>query len=179
VLLSQLNRDSFFAFILAFSFFTFSNTSFTFAQDDTRVIEVKFKGNTFPIKLTDLKKSLKKKTGKVFDPGSKREIQYEGFLVSDVLTFARMNPSNKEEIRFYCQDGYKPIVTVENSKKFDLILMYQDHSAPKGKLWGKVYKPDGKTETDPGPFYVISSKTDHYKSFPWPYQVVALEVGTF
>jgi len=80
---------------------------------------------------------------------------------------------HKYQIVFECQDGYKPIMTMEQLFSKKAFIAISDIDAPKGKTWSGIIKND--EEKSPEPFYLIyqdvSPENTEYK---WPYNLIKI-----
>jgi len=115
---------------------------------------------------------------KVTNPVLKKEKTYLGYWLSDVLKLAGFKDADRargDEILFTCADGYQPSVHYKKAEDIRLFLAFQEKGNP--KRWQKV--PQGKAFVTPAPFYVMGPTAETYEVFPWPYQVVALEIISF
>lgn len=81
------------------------------------------------------------------------------------------------QIVFECEDGYKPVMPLEQFLSKKAFIAISDINAPKGELWSKIIK-DGH-EMKAAPFYLVysdvSSKDIAYK---WPYNLTKIHFVT-
>jgi mono/diheme cytochrome c family protein len=131
--------------------------------------------------LRDLKKRLPVSTLTVDDPVYKIRKTYEGFWLKDVLKLVQTLPDFEKgagkdhEIIFHCRDGYSPTTLLSNLKNHQALLAFRDTSAPKGQNW--VSFTQGKAQITPAPFYLVWDVSG--ESYPWPYQLVGMELINF
>ena len=131
-------------------------------------------GRARVVTLADLKRKLKTATLTVNDltyGGHKKT--YEGFWLEDLLALAGVDASSGDEIWFRCADGYTPTMPLANLGKQKGLVAFREKGAPGG--WEKVRQ--GKTLISPAPYYLVWD-TDQ-DSYPWPYQLVGIEVVSF
>jgi hypothetical protein len=103
----------------------------------------------------------------VYNPDYRRTITYQGFWLDQVLgLFNRPG----DELVFKCADGYTTVLPRPGVGVKKWLLAYGE----KGGTWTPLVH-DGKT-LSPGPWYVVGTSSDSFKEFPWPYQVVTLEM---
>lgn len=121
-----------------------------------------------------LRSRIKTETVTVDDPVYKAKKKYDGFLLSEVLKQVTGNGEPLDEIVFTSVDGYSPNMKAELLKKHKAYLVYQEHDKPFEKV------TQGKTQLDPGPFYVVWEEGREIgEEVPWPYQVVKIEAVDF
>ncbi|HRK03402.1 MAG TPA: c-type cytochrome [Oligoflexia bacterium] len=112
----------------------------------------------------------------VYDPVYKKEMNFEGFLLSDVLglmTSANLTKNLGQELVFTAEDGFAPSMFLPDHRNQRAIVAFGE----KGKNGGWSEFETGKTTTTPAPFYVVwqSSKLKEER-YPRPYKLVKLEV---
>ena len=114
----------------------------------------------------------------VDDPVYKRKQRYEGFWLRDLLKDMSHagHPESDVYVRFRCKDGYAPIMPLSRALTGKGLLAVRDLSAPAGKTW-QPFSANGQTST-PAPAYLVWDSPADIEEFPWPYQIVAIELTT-
>lgn len=112
------------------------------------------------------------------DPVYHSTKRYEALSLSKLLeTHTAINnlEANKYQIIFECEDGYKPMMSLEKFIAVKSFLAVRDADAPKGELWSKIIK-DGH-EMKAAPFYLVyqgvSTKDTDLK---WPYNLIKIHL---
>ena len=146
-------------------------SSWSAASEATPQIKLQTRERTQVFTLQDLQAKLPISSMEVEDPVYKTKKTYEGFLLADI--FRLMGDSPGDEISFHCRDGYSPVVSISMAKEKKGLLAIREKGVPGG--WTKFRQ--GKTWMTPAPFYVVWNTSNEL--FPWPYQVVGIEVVQF
>jgi cytochrome c2 len=83
--------------------------------------------------------------------------------------------TDKYQIVFECEDGYKPTMPLQKFLSAKSFLAVSDVDAPKGESWSKIIK-DGR-EMIAAPFYLIYQDISPKDTdFKWPYNLVKIHV---
>jgi mono/diheme cytochrome c family protein len=147
--------------------------------------------------LSELKKKLPTQTITLDDPVYKSKKTYDAFKLDDVLklvnpgtndtvTNAGSNGSSTtgssagayDEIVFQAADGYAPSISTAKLAGHPAFLAYQEHARPDGKRWETIEQ--GKTKLTPAPYYLVWKEGEKIgESYPWPYQLVRIELVSF
>jgi cytochrome c2 len=165
--------------LFSFSLATLLASEATLWADAQIKIEGPVAAQTFSLK--DLKKRLPLASLTLYDPLYKTQKTYEGFWLADVLKLAQAFPeaskleTDHHEIIFRCQDGYSPTTLLANLKSHQALLAFRDKGAPKGQTWQTFTQ--GKAQMTPGPFYLVWDVKG--EAYPWPYQLVSMEIINF
>jgi cytochrome c2 len=125
------------------------------------------------VTLAQLKAKLKPTELTVEDPVFKAKKTYVGFKIAEILELLAISPDAGDEILFHCADGYAPELSLSRLNEKQGILAFEE----KGRKDRFEKVKQGKALLSPAPFYLVWQSTD--PAFPWPYQVVALEVVSF
>ncbi|MEZ7504204.1 cytochrome c family protein [Flavobacterium sp. Arc2] len=147
---------------------------FTNTQNQTR--------DSLSINLIDLQKLGKLKKTQVVtvanDPVYHSTKHYNALPFLDLLnsyTAIKNIDINKYQIVFECEDGYKPMMPLQQFVSVKSFLAVSDVDAPKGQLWSKITK-DGH-EMNAAPFYLVyqevSTKDTDLK---WPYNLIKIHL---
>lgn len=81
--------------------------------------------------------------------------------------------ATKYQIVFECEDGYKPVMPLQQFLSKKSYLSVSDVDAPKGELWSKIIK-DGH-EMIAAPFYLIYEDVSTKETdFKWPYNLIKI-----
>ncbi len=129
--------------------------------------------------LAQLQKRYPPGSVEVDDPVYKRKQRYEGFWLRDLLKdLGRAgHPESGVYVRFRCKDGYAPIMPLSRALKSEGLIAVRDLGAPAGKNWESL-PANGETST-PAPSYLVwASPPGDIEEYPWPYQIVAIELAT-
>ncbi len=131
-------------------------------------------GRAQVLTLGELKRKLKSGTLTVPDPTyGGRKKTYEGFWLEDVLGLAGLDLSTDDEIAFRCADGYTPTMRPATVGQRKGLVAFREKGTSGG--WEKVRQ--GKTLLSPAPHYLVWDTPE--KAYPWPYQLVGIEVVSF
>lgn len=98
-----------------------------------------------------------------------RRITYRGFWLNAVLEHVGGPKFDPDVLTFTCKDGYQPTVSLSKNPKLKLFLAFSESTG------GWLPLEHKGAFISPGPFYVVGAKSADYKTFAWPYQVVAIE----
>jgi mono/diheme cytochrome c family protein len=116
-------------------------------------------------------------TAEVDDPVYKRKQRYQGIWLRDVLKDLDQggHPPSELYVRFRCKDGYLPMMPFTRAMAGTGLIAIRDAKAEQGQTW--VWLPDSKTPSTPAPSYLVwvSPRADP-EEYPWPYQMVAIEL---
>jgi len=113
----------------------------------------------------------------VDDPVYHRKQRYQGFWLRDVLKDLSHagHPESDVYVRFRCKDGYLPIMPLSRALKGQGLIAVRDLGAPTGRDW-ESSSANGEPST-PAPGYLVwVSPPGDAEEYPWPYQMVAIEL---
>jgi mono/diheme cytochrome c family protein len=116
-------------------------------------------------------------SAEVDDPVYKRSQRYQGFWLRDVLKNLSLagHPESDVYIRFRCQDGYLPIMPLARAMGAKGLIAIRDANAPQGADWQPA--PESGVLSTPAPSYLVwVSPPGGPDEYPWPYQMVAIEL---
>jgi mono/diheme cytochrome c family protein len=116
-------------------------------------------------------------SAEVDDPVYKRKQRYQGFWLSDVLKDLdhRGHPETDVYVRFRCKDGYLPIMPLARAMGAKGFIAIRDANAPKGEDWQPL--PGSGSPSTPAPSYLVwLAPPGDPEEYPWPYQMVAIEL---
>ena len=126
-----------------------------------------------------LQRSCAVQTVTIDDPYYKARKSFRVCPLRDVLTlgFGAL-PQADDELFLRARDGY--VKTVNGKLLVEdggyLALADAEHAQGADPGW----QPIDRRQVDPGPYYVVWSKPDqHDERHPWPYQLAAIEIGSF
>src|SRR4051812_23213564 len=136
--------------------------------------------SVFPINeesITRLRKQHPLASAEVDDPVYKRKQQYQGLWLRDVLTDLNRggHPETDVYVRFRCKDGYLPIMPLTRAMGGKGLIAIRDANAPPGKDWQPL-PGQGTSSTLPPSYIVWVAPPGDPEEYPWPYQVVAIEL---
>lgn len=138
--------------------------------------------DSLSINLIDLQKRGKLKNTHVItvvnDPVYHSTKRYNALPFVDLLnTYTAIKNIDiyKYQIVFECEDGYKPMMSLQQFVSEKSFLAVSDVDAPQGQLWSKISK-DGH-EMNAAPFYLVyqgvSTKDTDLK---WPYNLIKIHL---
>jgi len=113
----------------------------------------------------------------VDDPVYKRKQRYQGFWLRDVLKDLDSGGHAKTDVyvRFRCKDGYLPIMPLARAVQAKGLIAIRDANAAQGADWRPA--PGSETSSTPAPSYLVwVSPPSGPEEYPWPYQMVAIEL---
>jgi mono/diheme cytochrome c family protein len=116
-------------------------------------------------------------SAEVNDPVYKRKQQYQGFWLGDVLKNLAQGGRAETDVyvRFRCKDGYLPIMPLARAMGAKGLIAIRDANAPQGQEWQPL--PGSATASTPAPSYLVwISPPGDPDEYPWPYQMVAIEL---
>ncbi|MFL6449340.1 MAG: c-type cytochrome [Bryobacteraceae bacterium] len=114
----------------------------------------------------------------VNDPVYQRKQRYQGFWLGDLLNSGHAgHPETDLYVRFRCKDGYLPIMPLTRALGAKGFIAIRDANAPQGEDWQRL--PGSEASASPTPGYIVwLSPPGDPEQYPWPYQVVAIELVT-
>jgi mono/diheme cytochrome c family protein len=115
-------------------------------------------------------------SAEVNDPVYKRKQRYQGLWLRDVLKdLGQDHPEAGMYVRFRCKDGYLPIMPLARAMGGKALIAIRDVNAPQGEDWQPL--PGSGTSSTPAPSYLVwLSPAGDPEEYPWPYQMVAIEL---
>jgi mono/diheme cytochrome c family protein len=134
----------------------------------------------FPINeesIAQLRKQHPLASAEVNDPVYKRKQRYQGFWLRDVLKDLGLggHPESDVYVRFRCKDGYLPIMPLARAMLGKGLIAIRDANAPAGVDWQPL--PGSGTSSTLAPSYLVwLSPPGDPEEYPWPYQMVAIEL---
>lgn len=127
--------------------------------------------------IAQMRKQYSVVSAEVDDPVYKRKQQYEGFRLRDVLKDLSYSghPQSDVYVRFRCKDGYLPIMPLSRALEGEGLIAIRDLRAPAGMDWEQ--SPEHGASSTPAPSYLVwASPLGGAEEYPWPYQMVAIEL---
>jgi mono/diheme cytochrome c family protein len=134
----------------------------------------------FPINeesIAQMRKQHPLASAEVDDPVYKRKQLYQGLWLRDVLNdlSKRGHPETDVYVRFRCKDGYTPIMPLARAMGGKGLIAIHDANAPQGEDWQPL--PPNETSSTLAPSYLVwVSPPGDPDEYPWPYQMVAIEL---
>jgi mono/diheme cytochrome c family protein len=116
-------------------------------------------------------------SAEVNDPVYKRKQRYQGLWLRDVLKDLGRggHPETDVYVRFRCKDGYLPIMPLARAMAGKGLIAIRDANAPQGEDWQPL--PGSGTSSTLAPSYLVwLSPPGDPEEYPWPYQMVAIEL---
>jgi mono/diheme cytochrome c family protein len=116
-------------------------------------------------------------SAEVNDPVYKRKQRYQGLWLRDVLKDLGQagHPETDVYVRFRCKDGYLPVMPLARAMAGNGLIAIRDANAPQGEDWQPL--PGSGAASTLAPSYLVwISPPDGPEEYPWPYQMVAIEL---
>jgi mono/diheme cytochrome c family protein len=116
-------------------------------------------------------------SAEVEDPVYKRKQRYEGIWLLDVLKDLGRGRHAETDVyvRFRCKDGYLPIMPLTKAMGAKALIAIRDANASPGADWQTL--PGNGGSSTPAPSYLVwISPPGDPDEYPWPYQMVAIEL---
>ncbi len=146
----------------------------TAAEDDT--LEVVVGGKIQRFDRAALAARLDVHTVTIDDPDYDAPVTFDGFALRDVLGLAGADTTHGDELVFGARDGYAPTVAYAAVQAHDAFVAFREHGNPDG------FRPvrQGKALVSPAPYFLVWREGAALgPDFPWPYQLVRMEVIDF
>lgn len=135
----------------------------------------------FPVNeesIAQMRKQRPLASAEVNDPVYKRKQRYQGLWLRDVLKDLGQrvgHPETDVYVRFRCKDGYLPIMPLVRAMGGKGLIAIRDANAPQGEDWQPL--PGSGTSSTLAPSYLVwLSPAGDPEEYPWPYQMVAIEL---
>ena len=128
-------------------------------------------GSTQSITRAELGRKLQAAQITVYSPVYQRQMTYEGFWLDEI--FRALHASlGDQDISFECADHYGTSMPAGDVGEKKWLVAY-------GELPGLTWTPlpERHALTLPGPWYVVGRDPSSYNDFPWPYQVISIQVS--
>ncbi len=130
--------------------------------------------------LPGLKRALTPQLVTIEDPYYGRRKSFRAFALRDVLAlgFGTRTPAAGESFFFRARDGYvKPAPIARVGEAGGYVAFEDVDAAATGAVWEAI----DRRQVDPAPYYLIWAKPEQkdVHRYPWPYQLVAIEIATF
>lgn len=170
---------------------SFCFTSLAFSAQKSTDLKIDLPEHVQIFSLKDLKRKLKTVSVTVDDPVYGAKKTYEGFYLSDILKQAGLTTQSAgfDELIFHCADGYSPAMKfsdysfAEQNKSRAILAIREKGDPKKGSVAGWIKFKQGKAEMTPAPYYLVWQKSDKIAvdpvKFPWPYQLIGIELVQF
>lgn len=112
-----------------------------------------------------------------FDPHYAKTKRYSGYKITDVLQLAYGKTwldTAYSDVAFTALDGYKALGQMAMLKEPGGYLVFADLDRPD-------WEPIGRNKANPAPFYLVwtGKKQTTKAAFPWPWQLVAIDLIRF
>jgi mono/diheme cytochrome c family protein len=153
------------------------------ADDAAADSELRFLRDGAVVKRVDrdeLQRSCAVQTVVIDDPYYKARKSFRACPLRDVLTlgFGTL-PEADDELFLRARDGYTKTVRAKVLVEDGGYLALADAEHAQGADPG--WQPIDRRQVDPGPYYLVWSKPEQRDAngYPWPYQLVAIEIGSF
>ncbi|MBX9609548.1 MAG: cytochrome c [Gammaproteobacteria bacterium] len=144
------------------------------AEDDT--LEIVVGGRAQRFDRAALAARLPVHTVTIDDPDYDAPVTFDGFALRDVLALAGADGAHGDELVFGARDGYAPTVAYAAVQAHDAFVAFREHDNPEG------FRPvrQGKALVSPAPYFLVWREGAALgPDFPWPYQLVRMEVIDF
>ena len=148
----------------------------THASSARDAITLQVGARAIEFSLDELKQKLTTVQIQVPDPVYPNPRNFDAFRLEDVIALLSQPPDSADEIIFQARDGYSPSVSRAKLTGHPAYLAYQEHG--RKDRFEKVRQ--GKALLSPAPFFLIwgDGKTIG-EEYPWPYQLVRIELVSF
>lgn len=136
------------------------------------------------LELADLESHCKVEVAAVQDPLSGREVRLRGCPLVQVLKLG-FGPLPKsfawKGVLLHAEDGYLALARGQKLLEPGGLLAFAEADARGDSGAGDRWKPMGPRQIDPGPFYLVwtGAQQSPAAGYPWPYQLVAIEIASF
>lgn len=138
-------------------------------------IEIVLPARKASFTLAELKKALPTQVVAIDDPVYGKPMKFDAFALTDLFKLVDAGLAGGDEIVFQTRDGYSPTVPAAELGRHAAFLAYREH----GKK-GFERVPQGKALVSPSPYYVVWQEGRQLgETFPWPYQLVRIELVDF
>jgi mono/diheme cytochrome c family protein len=130
-----------------------------------------------------LERSCNTATVTIADPYYGRPKRYRVCPLGDVLAigFGSLDAGAREapDVFFRARDGYVKPASLAHVREAGGYLAFADADRMKGDDPG--WEPIDRRQVDPGPYYVVwENPAEHDPNrYPWPYQLVAIELASY
>ena len=129
------------------------------------------------ITLGELKSKLDTQRIELYDYEYKKSKRYLGFTVRDVLALGfgdELNNPDFTDIAFTALDGYESVSVLPKMKEKGGYIVFAD-------LDSNNWEPIGRTDANPGPFYLVWTGKDQLpeNEYPWPWQIASINIMRF
>lgn len=130
------------------------------------------------VALEELKAKVASRKIEFHSPFSKKTKRYEAFPLRALLGFLYGEEWTRPEwsdLAFTAVDGYQAVGPLEKLNEEGAFLAFRDLDRDKG------WEPVGARGADPGPFFLVWTKEGQgtEQGYPWPWQVVAMDLVRF
>ena len=138
-------------------------------------IEIVLPARKASFTLAELKKALPTQVVAIDDPVYGKPMKFDAFALTDLFKLVGAGLAGGDEIVFQARDGYSPTVSAAELGRHAAFLAYREH----GKQ-GFERVRQGKALVSPSPYYVVWEEGKQLgETFPWPYQLVRIELVDF
>jgi cytochrome c2 len=149
------------------------------AYDESQEFRIQSEQDKSVMTLSEMLNTLKVQSFTVYDEAYHQDKTYEGVSLKALLEHNNYSLDNISEVTVVCADGYKAVLDGDILRKYpDAMISYRQLDK-NGKGIDGDFEPirEGKKIADPAPFYMVWPQKETYGVFPWPHQVVALQVS--
>ncbi|WP_051227530.1 c-type cytochrome [Oceanospirillum beijerinckii] len=165
--------------ILLSSILTAGVSMSAMAYDASQTFKIQSEQGDAVMTLSEMMGTLKVQAFTVYDEAYHQDKTYEGISLKALLEHNNYSLDSITEITVVCADGYKAVLDGDILRKYpDAMISYRQLDQ-NGKGIEGDFEPirEGKKIADPSPFYMVWPQKETYGIFPWPHQVVALQVS--
>ena len=139
-------------------------------------ITLQFGEKQIHLTLAELKAKLPTIQVKMEDPVYQTPRNWDAFRLEDLMKLLGQTPASADEVVFQAADGYAPSISRAKLEGHPAFLAYQEHA--RKDRFEKVHQ--GKALISPAPFYLVWGEGKKLgEEYPWPYQLVKIEVVSF
>ena len=149
------------------------------AYDESQEFRIQSEQYESVMTLPDMMDRFKVQSFTVYDVSYHEDKTYEGISLKAMLEHNNYSLDDIAEITVVCADGYKAVLDGDILRKYPDALISYRQLDQNGEGIAGDFEPmrEGKKTADPSPFYMVWPQKETFGVFPWPHQVVALEIS--
>ncbi|EAQ63329.1 hypothetical protein MED121_03085 [Marinomonas sp. MED121] len=149
------------------------------AYDESQTFRIQSEQYESVMTLSDMIDTFKVQSFTVYDVSYHEDKTYEGISLKAMLEHNHYSLDDIAEVTVVCADGYKAVLDGDILRKYPDALISYRQLDQNGEGVAGDFEPmrEGKKTADPAPFYMVWPQKETFGVFPWPHQVVALEIS--
>jgi hypothetical protein len=126
-------------------------------------------GSSATLALSSLRSYLPLAELTVYNPVYKKKMHYQGFWLDELLACLHIHPKERDVV-FQAADSYATALAAGEIGKRRWLVAFGEKSGQ----WTPL--PDRKPTATPAPWYVVGATLESFKDFPWPFQVIKIQI---